>query len=61
MGRLLAELNYTQIEEIIAGGLHEFLDKLQTRLNRIDDAIFESFFTLRPLTGTGASYQSQAL
>lgn len=45
LGRLLAELNYTQIEEIIAGGLHEFLDKLQTRLNRIDDAIFESFFT----------------
>jgi uncharacterized alpha-E superfamily protein len=51
LGRLLGELNYTQIDEIIYGGLHEFLDKLQNRLNWIDDAIYESFFTLRPLTG----------
>jgi uncharacterized alpha-E superfamily protein len=51
LGRLLSELNYTQIDEIIHGGLHEFLDKLQTRLNWIDDAIFETYFTLRPLTG----------
>jgi uncharacterized alpha-E superfamily protein len=51
LGRLLGELNYTQIEEIIHEGLHEFLDKLQDRLNWIDDAIYESFFTLRPLTG----------
>lgn len=60
LGRLLSELNYTQIDEIIHGGLHEFLDKLQTRLNWIDDAIFESYFTLRPLTGRSAQQQSQA-
>jgi len=59
-GRLLAELNYTQIDEIIQEGLHEFLDKLQTRLNRIDDAVFETFFTLRPLTGSSSQHQSQA-
>jgi uncharacterized alpha-E superfamily protein len=51
LGRLLGELNYTQIDEIIHDGLHEFLDKLQSRLNRIDDAIYETYFTLRPLTG----------
>lgn len=51
LGRLLGDLNYTQIDEIIHGGLHEFLDELQTRLNWIDDAIFETYFTLRPLTG----------
>ncbi len=51
LGRLLAELNYTQIDEVIQGGLHEFLDQLQTRLNHVDDAVFETFFTLRPLTG----------
>jgi len=50
LGRLLAELNYAQIDEIITGGLHEFLDKLQSRLNQIDNSIYESFFTLRPLT-----------
>jgi len=51
LGRLLGELNYTQIDEIIYGGLHEFLDKLQNRLNWIDDAIYEAYFTMRPLTG----------
>ncbi len=61
LGRLLAELNYTQIEEIISEGLHEFLDELQSRLNQIDDAIFESFFTLRPLTGVSTTQQSQTL
>lgn len=52
LGRLLSELNYTQIDEIISGGLHEFLDGLQTRLNEIDDAIHETFFAIRPLTNT---------
>jgi len=60
LGRLLGELNYTQIDEIIYDGLHEFLDKLQNRLNWIDDAIYESFFTLRPLTGISIQHQSQA-
>jgi len=54
LGKLLADLNYTHIDEIISCGLHEFLDGLQTRLNQIDDAIFESYFTLRPLTGSSA-------
>lgn len=59
LGRLCAELNYTQIEEIIQGGLHEFLDKLQTQLNQVDDAVFETFFALRPLTSASANYQTQ--
>lgn len=44
LGRLGAELTYATIEEIIAQGLHEFLDTLQTQLNSIDDALFQSFF-----------------
>jgi len=51
LGKLLAEMNYTQIDEIISNGLHEFLDVLQNRLNQIDDSIYDSFFTMRPLTG----------
>ncbi len=46
LGRLSAELNYAQMDEIIAHGLHEFLDNIQTKLNRIDDAIFYTFFAL---------------
>ncbi|MBK5102711.1 MAG: alpha-E domain-containing protein [Burkholderiales bacterium] len=59
LGRLLAELNYTQIDEIMAGGLHEFLDNLQTRLNQVDDAVFETFFALRPVTGGSTQQQTQ--
>jgi len=59
LGRLLGELNYTQIDEIIYDGLHEFLDKLQNRLNWIDDALYESFFTMRPLSGSNSHLTTQ--
>ena len=59
LGRLLSELNYTQIDEIIESGLHEFLDGFQTRLNTIDDAVYQTFFALRPLTGNSTQTQSQ--
>jgi uncharacterized alpha-E superfamily protein len=47
LGRLRAELDYAQIQEIIAGGLHQFLDTFQAKLNDVDNAIFETFFALR--------------
>jgi uncharacterized alpha-E superfamily protein len=49
LGRLSAELNYVQVREIIRGGLHEFLDDIQVRLNLIGDAIHNSFFALQPV------------
>jgi uncharacterized alpha-E superfamily protein len=49
LGQLWAELAYTQAEEAIAGGLHEFIDDFQKRLNLVGDAVFESFFAKRPL------------
>jgi uncharacterized alpha-E superfamily protein len=48
LGRLRSEFDYARIEEIIAGGLHEFLDTFQARLNRVGEAIHETFFALRP-------------
>lgn len=52
LGRLLAELDYTSIDEITTQGLHEYLDAFQTRLNQIDNAIFETFFTTSPSSST---------
>lgn len=49
LGQLRSELAYTQVAEIIHGGLHEFLDALQTQLNSVDDAIFDTFFAPRPI------------
>ena len=59
LGRLCAELDYAQIDEIIAGGLHEFLDTFQAKLNAVGTAIFETFFALRPLQAPGPQVQRQ--
>ncbi|WP_163339507.1 alpha-E domain-containing protein [Desulfopila sp. IMCC35008] len=48
LGRLMADLEYTDIEEVIESGLHEFLDDLQTRLNQIGGAVGETFFNIKP-------------
>ncbi len=34
-GLLCSELAYAQVDEIIAGGLHEYLDGLQTKMNQV--------------------------
>lgn len=43
VGRLRADLAYTTVEEVLAIGLHEYIDNLQTRLNQIGEAIFQTF------------------
>ncbi len=47
LSRLRSTLAYSNMEDIIARGLHEYLDELQTGLNRVGEAIFESFFALQ--------------
>lgn len=47
LGQLSAELSFAHVDDIIAGGIHEYLDNLQIRLNRVGDAIFDTFFSLR--------------
>lgn len=47
LGALVARLSYTQPEEIVSGGLHEFLDSLQEYMNEIDQSIFAQYFAIR--------------
>lgn len=47
LGLLRSELHYSHVKAILASGLHEFLDALQVKMNRIDTAILEDFFALR--------------
>ena len=49
LGRISAELHYTQVRDIIACGLHEFMDDLQVGLNRAGGAIHNTFFALQPI------------
>lgn len=48
LGRLRADVNYSQIREIIDGGLHEFIDDFQKKLNAVGAAIHETFFAAPP-------------
>jgi uncharacterized alpha-E superfamily protein len=49
LGQMRAELAYTHAEDVIASGMHEFVDSLQTRLNQVGDSIHDCFFAMRPL------------
>ncbi len=49
LGRLEADLEYTDIDEVIEAGMHEYLDGMQSRLNQVDTAIGTTFFNLAPL------------
>lgn len=48
VGRLRSHLSYTPVVDVIGVGLHEFLDALQAEMNRIDDAIFQTYFAPHP-------------
>jgi uncharacterized alpha-E superfamily protein len=44
LGRLAAEVEYADIREVLDSGLHLWLDELQIKMNRVGNAIFETFF-----------------
>ena len=46
LGQLCAELSFQSIEDVMEQGLHEFTDHLQLKMNEIDVAIFNTFFSL---------------
>lgn len=49
LGRLVSELAYAESGDMIARGLHEHIDDLQRRLNKVGDAVFATFFAMKPL------------
>jgi uncharacterized alpha-E superfamily protein len=54
LGQLRAELAYARAEEIISGGMHEFVDDLQKRLNLVGAAVCDTFFAVRPVSSGAA-------
>ena len=44
LGQLRSELAFARAEEILADGLHEYVDTLQLKLNLTSDAVTEAFF-----------------
>jgi uncharacterized alpha-E superfamily protein len=48
-GRLVAELNYSALEDIKTVGMHTYMDDLQIKLNAIGEAIFQTYLFSPPL------------
>ncbi|MES2798242.1 MAG: alpha-E domain-containing protein [Bacteroidota bacterium] len=49
MGRLKSMVEYTDINDIFEVGLHKFLDDFQTKNNKVADAIYQTYFDLKPI------------
>jgi len=48
LGRLCSDLDYANIDDIVRDGLHEYLDQVQSKLNRVDQHVQTQFFSLAP-------------
>ncbi|WP_035240244.1 alpha-E domain-containing protein [Desulfobacter vibrioformis] len=46
LGRLCADLDYSDIDDVISAGMHEYLDDLQTKINLVGLDIREAFFRI---------------
>lgn len=53
LGQLCAQLEYSNVEDIIESGLHEFLDSFQQSLNEVGREIYDAFFALPPIGADG--------
>ena len=58
-GRLLAELQFSTVEEIFERGLHAYMDDLQIKFNRIGNALFEAYFFLSLAAQSEADFVQQ--
>lgn len=61
LGLLKAELAYASVYDIIASGLHEFLDGFQGKLIKVGNAVREAFFDLQPIEQYGGATRRDVL
>jgi len=58
-GRLVAELQFSTIDEVFDQGLHLYLDLLQTKLNNIGAALFDAYIFQQSNNVEGEMMQQQ--
>lgn len=58
-GRLLAELQFSTIEEVFENGLHPYLDRIQLKLNAVGDALFKTYIAHAFQPGGDAEFVQQ--
>ncbi|MBM9614501.1 alpha-E domain-containing protein [Desulfobulbus rhabdoformis] len=52
LGRLASDLEYNDIDDVMEEGMHEYLDRLQIRINEIDKSVGTTFFNTKHLFET---------
>ncbi len=57
LGRIQADIEYTDIEEVFEIGLHEYLDNMQSRINEVGASIGTTFFNIKPLIKESSNEQ----
>ena len=57
-GRLLAEVQFSVIDEIFAEGFHDYLDLLQQKFNAIGEAVFAAYI-FQPFSFANEGFQQQ--
>ncbi len=57
-GRLLAELQFSTVDEIFDLGLHQYLDEVQLKLNGVGEALFRAYI-FQPFENPGAEHMVQ--
>jgi uncharacterized alpha-E superfamily protein len=60
LGRLRSDFDFARIDEIIDFGLHEYLDKFQSRLIGVGNMIFDEFFAAKMSGNSTAQHQHQS-
>ena len=60
MGQLRAELDFTSVDTVIRSGLHEYLDRLQLKMNAIDNSLRDDFAVRMRASMTQTQSQSQS-
>ncbi len=48
-GRLVAEMNYSALEDIKTIGMHRYMDEIQVKLNEIGEAIYHTYLFTPPI------------
>jgi uncharacterized alpha-E superfamily protein len=59
MKSLTDELSTATVDMILRGGLHEYLDRLQTKMNAVGDGLLADFFVWRPVEAAEGMEQAQ--
>lgn len=56
MGRILSDLRFTSVEEIIQQGMHEYLNTFQSRINEVGSRIYDDYFSYTVKSGALAHF-----